>query len=119
MNAQKQMDKLVADFMAAVVGLAEEAAREKILAQLNGAAPKPKKKVARKKKAARRKEPRPGRVTSFVRSSGKDGMSIGEIAAALGYKGVTSPLRRTVASLLANGSLRKTGERRGTRYHVK
>jgi hypothetical protein len=54
------------------------------------------------------------KIVSFVRSN--DGQGIGAIASATG---VAAPVAKKVAKqLLASGQLKKSGEKRGTVYHV-
>jgi len=45
-----------------------------------------------------------------------DGQTVGEIAKAAGV--APKAAKKAIIGLLASGALRKTGQKRGTRYHV-
>jgi len=53
-------------------------------------------------------------ILSFVRSN--DGQGVREIAAGTGVQ--LKAAKKVVGQLLASGQLKKSGRRRGTRYHV-
>ena len=53
-------------------------------------------------------------IVSFVQAH--DGQGVREIAAGTGVSGKVA--KKIVAKLLASGQLKKSGQKRGTRYHV-
>ena len=53
-------------------------------------------------------------IVSFVQAN--DGQGVREIAAGTGIS--TKLAKKVVVKLLASGALKKSGQRRGTRYHV-
>jgi hypothetical protein len=133
MSAEKKLQAIIDQFVADITAIVHQAAVESVESALGGSpsvAPKRgggRKKAARKtttRKAAAKagkrtritsagKERLAGQIAAYVKAN--DGCGMGDLTKATGHP--ATRIRPIVKDLMAAGTIKSTGQKRGTKYH--
>ena len=118
-STQDQLQACVDNFVAELSVIVQQATVEQIQEAIGAGLAAPLKHRAfggptkRVRRSTENVEAVGGKVAAYVASN--PGCAVGDIAGALGL--TSKQVRLPIQKLLADGALRTTGQRRGTRYH--